>query len=438
MPDTEEPPIRPLPGEEPGAPAPAPGAGWGSWLAVAAGAVGLAVGLLVGLGIGADPDVPPTTGGTLSSLPPDLAAPGFVEATTTTTTTTTVPPPTTTTTTRADPAPPPTLGEMVPGLDGTVLFAQLQVDQLLRWRVSASAPERFALPPGTSEVHFDASADWIGALQTVPDSVRPGETLYLAGRDMDFQPFDTGVTTFDWHPTAPRRLAWVRTTFDGELELWSGEVPGPAEDLRRVAGFGSVAEDEQLVLRAWGDWGYALTRFRLGAEQVVLTLDPDGRTVGEREAAFVAAAPDGRLLVKPLPPGADPRLGAGFTDLAMETFEPVAWPISLEAIWSSGGERLASVSFEGVGAVLRVRGDGSFQHVLDAQWAIPVAWSPGNRFVVSYADGVRTRFSIDPEDSARDGEQRRPALVFTDAADRSTSAIAVTSPVTEMAFRVAS
>lgn len=429
-PEPDEPTIRPLPSE---ADEPRPSPGRHAWLTIAAAAVALVVGLLIGFDIGSDPEVPDTLAGTLASQPPDLAGPGFVEPASTASTSPPSSTTTTTTTTRAEPEPPPTLGEMVPGLDGTMLLAFLgENGEVARWRIDDPWPERFALPAFTHAAGFDAAADWVAALGASAAPLRQGETLWLAGRDFQFQPFESGVTSFVWHPATPGRLAWTRTTLDGAVELWSGGFPGPTEEIRLVASF----EDTGVGLAAWGDWGYALLAAGAEVAPRLITLGPEGEVLTEESGTELWGASAGGTLVvaryaaAPVPTVwlVGPSLAGG---------EQVDWLVGPPAQWSADGARAASVTIAGVGAVLQISGEGSFQSVLDTQFAIPVAWTPDDRFVVAWASGVRTRFSARPGEPLSAREGRRPALVFTDLADRSTSAIAIDGPVGAIAFRVA-
>lgn len=430
MPDDGAPAIRPLPG---GAPAPRQ-PGWGTWLAVVAGGVGVVVGLLVGIEIATDPEPATTTGDTLSAQPIDLAGPGFVDPATTTT----LPPPTTTTSTLADPEPPPTLAEMAPGLDGTLLVAVLGDGQgVLRWRLDDPEPDRFPLPPAAGWAAFDAHGEWAAAL-TFPDApLRPGAGLYLAGPDLHFAHFESGVASAAWHPTARGRLAWTRSTLEGSLELWTGDFPGPLDGLRRVTVLGPVGSQAPLFLEAWGDWGFALTALAPDGTPQLVTLAPDGTRRGESDARLVAATSDGTLLLASERGRGTVLPGLRITDPALEAMEPVAWAVTDPAVWAAGGADIASVLTTGVGAVLQVSGASTFQSVLDTPFAEVLAWSPQDRFVVMWAAATRTRFSADPAPrSAR--EERRPALVFVDLADRSTSAIALAGTPVDIAFRTAS
>lgn len=422
----DPPPVRPLPAEQPAGERRHPHAA--AWLAAAAGTVGLVVGLLLGLGVGAGGGADPastTTGVTLSERPPDLATGDFV--TTTFVPTTTTEPPPTTTTTRADPAPPPTLAEMVPELDGTLLVAFPGTDaEVWRWRLDDPQPERLPMPSNTGRAGFDSGGGWAAAL-VFPDSpLRAGAGLYLAGPDLEFRHFDSGVVGFQWHPTVRGRLAWTKSALDGTLELWTGDVPGPAESLRRVAVLGRAGASDPTRLVGFGDWGYAVTAPGAdGGPARLVTFDPEGRLLGERTTELIAAAADGTLLVAAPAPGAGPLPDAGITGPRLSEPSPAGWPVTWPTVFSADATRSASVLHAGVGAVLQVNGPVSFQSVLDTPSAQPLAWSPGDRFVVLWAQGVRTRFSAELDDPPQARERRRPALVFFDVEDRSVSAIAI-------------
>lgn len=427
----DQPRIRPLGGE----PAmPAPRHARGMWLAVAVGGIGVVAGLLIGIGIGSDPETPPTTGGTLSSLPPNLAGPGFVEPTTTTTTR-----PAPTTSTRADPQPPPTLAQMVPELDGTMLVALIGDGQgVLRWRLDEPEPRRFPLPPETDWVRFDAGGAWAAAL-TFPDTpLRAGAGMWIAGQDLTFQHFDSGVVSFAWHPTVGGRLAWTRSTLAGDLELWVGDFPGPIEAHQMVTKLGEPGAGDPLVLTAWGDWGFALAGVSPAGEEVLVTLDSGGSVLAESATHLVASSADGRLLISE-----QPRIGTGVlaglqvAGPSLRDAQPLPWAVTDPTLWSADGLRVASVLETSVGALLQLSGETTFQSVLDTPFAEVLGWSPGDRFVVMKATGVRTRFSAEPALRAQ-REGRRPGLVFVDLADRSTSAIALAGTPVDIAFRVAS
>ncbi len=436
----DEPAIRPLPHE----PAIAGGRsrGWWPWLAVAAGAAGLAAGLLLGLAAGSDREPAPTPGGTLSDLPPDLAAPGFVERTTTTSS---VPPTptttTTTTTTLADPEPPPTLGAMVPGLDGTMLLAFPDgVDEVWRWRVDDPFPERRPLPPGTVDAAFDASGGWTAALAVPDNAIRTGGGLFLAGPDLEFQPFETGVVAFRWHLTGPGHLAFTKVALDGSLELWTTRIPGPAEETRRVARLDATEPRDNLFLVGWGDWGFALVggAHEQGGAVRLVTMDPDGGFVAELEADIVAVATDGTMLVSRGRAHDGSPIDLGLTTPELGEPSPVDWAARWPTVWASDAARLATTAATGLGAVLQIHGTGAFESVLDTPQAYTVGWAPGDRFVVLWAEGVRTRFSTDPGEPRRAREARRPALMFFDVHDRSVTAIATGEIPSDVAFRVAS
>ncbi len=439
-----DPPIRPLEPEGPDTrPTRDRRGGWGPWLAVAAGMVGILAGLAVGLAVSSEPEVPATTGGTLSSLPPNLAGPGFVEslpATSSTTTTTTTLPPPPTSTTRAEPAPPPTLEQMVPGLEGTMQLAFPDaLDEVWRWRIGDPFPERRPLPAGTVHAGFDAGGSWTAALSSPSNRLRPGGGLFLANPELEFQPFEAGVTMFRWHGTEPGRLGWTKIRLDGVVELWTAEIPGPAEEMRAVAELGRVGDGPGLFLAGWGDWGFLFIGVAedTGSPQLV-AYDQDGRPGGSLAADLVALAPDGTMVVSRArnPDGSPAALGLTTFELGEPV--PVDWPVRFSAVWADSGNRLASVEPTGLGALLHIFGDGAFQTVLDSQAAFPVGWVLGDRFIVAWAEGVRTRFSADPDSPLRAREVRRPALVFLDVADRSVSAIAVDEIPAEIAFRVAS
>jgi len=269
-------------------------------------------------------------------------------------------------------------------------------------------------------VSWDASGRWAAA----PALVSNDDTLFL-GPIESLQPAFSDTTTYAWHPSDEGRIAWIGDPVGEGLSLATGSISATGLNIRPVTlSDTTLNRDDRLI--AWGDWGFVLEQ-RTEESTSLVTLAPDGSPLGGVAGlSVVGVRPDGTMLVHPSTP--DLSAPASMTGPALDVFEPVPWAISPRVVWSHDGSISAQVVPSVFGAALEVRG-ATFdsQMLLDSDEAIPVAWSPDDRFVLVWAaDAKRRRGSPDPEVPG-------PALILVDTTDRSVHILAVPGVVLDAA-----
>ncbi|MGH8874340.1 MAG: TolB family protein, partial [Acidimicrobiia bacterium] len=214
------------------------------------------------------------------------------------------------------------VSERVPGFQAALLVA-LRTPQsgtdLLVWPSEGEA-YRQPLPAGIGRVTFDVNGRWVAA--TVPIEREGSATLYAGTRVRVF-PAAGRVTSFAWHSAEPGRLAFVND--GGRPMLLAGSPLGPYSTVTEVL------DGEEVV--AWGDGWYVLE-----GGDALRVLGGNGVEVWSGPGPFVAAAPDGRVLVRRglMPVVVDPLTG-GRVELG--TVAADRW----YAAFSPDGRRLAVV-----------------------------------------------------------------------------------------------
>jgi len=167
------------------------------------------------------------------------------------------------------------------------------------------------------------------------------------------------VSSYAWHATAPRSLAYVVEDEGRFIEVMSGSP-------RSVERVGAVDGDAELV--AWGDWGYLLQR------DGELAVWPEGATVA---GSFLSARGDDLLINSA---GAliswNPRRGT--------TTQVAADPAATVAVFDAAKEAILVANPQGLAII---PADGDLEQLLEWPLINHAAWSSDGRFVV-FADRV--------------------------------------------------
>lgn len=265
------------------------------------------------------------------------------------------------------------LGDVVPGFpDGLVATIRqegLSLDLVL-WPESGEPIVR-SVPVGSSSpprvVEFDVGGHQLATLIPVRGSA--SGVLY-AGVPESAAIIAPAVTSFAWHDSSPRTLAYT-TRSGGETLIWiaTGGL-GESEIAVRVVGI-------EGGLEAWGDWGYALQ----DRDDIVL-FTPEGeikdtasgRVLDSFSSGWMAIDRDGMELLS---------AGGAVRDLAGAALQEqtAAKASALEAAFSKDGSLLVELTATGV-TVVSVA-DGSQVVEIDAEAGMPqVVWSTDNEFVL--------------------------------------------------------
>ena len=265
------------------------------------------------------------------------------------------------------------LGDVVPGFpDGLVATTRqegLSLDFVL-WPESGE-PDVRSVPVGSSSpprvVEFDVGGHQLATLIPVRDSA--SGVLYAGVPESAFI-VALDVTSFAWHDSSPRTLAYT-TQSGGETLIWiaTGGL-GESEIAVRVVGL-------EGALEAWGEWGYAMQ----DRDDIVL-FTPEGeikdtasgRILDSFSSGWMAIDREGMELLS---------AGGAVRELAGAAIdEPTGAKASaLEAAFSKDGSLLAELTGNGV-TVVSID-DGSQVVEIDAEAGQPqVVWSTDNEFVL--------------------------------------------------------
>ncbi len=265
------------------------------------------------------------------------------------------------------------IGSVIPGFPDGLLATTRQEGlslTLALWPESGnliikSVPVGSSSPPRV--VEFDVGGHQLATLVPVRDS--SAGVLY-AGVPESASIISTDVTSFAWHDSLPRTLAYT-TQSDAETVVWvaTGGL-GESEVVVRVVGI-------EGGLRAWGEWGYAMqdrddiVRF---SPQGEIRDTATGRILDSHSSGSMAIDGDG---IELLPGGGGPRpLESGAIDEG--TGEKAS---ALGAAFSNDGSRLAELSGAGL-TVLSVADDTRVAESAQEPGMNQVLWSTDDRFVL--------------------------------------------------------
>lgn len=309
-------------------------------------------------------------------------------------------------TTTTSPAPPdiPTLAELVPGFEGTLVahLGSLTTGVLVVWPADASVPDRIDLDEGTA-LRLDASAA-LAARRAPAFGEGNGEysTLLIGPFPsvQDMRPAALSVGSFAWHGTKPRFLAWVEATGpDGPggaagRTLWTAEV----DEGGALVGRSAVGPTPEALI-SWGEWGFLVHTFEgERSQRHIALLDPSGSEVWAMEVdgpgVDAAASAAGRILVRHDPVHERPLL---INDSATEPPVPHEWApsASLWFSWHPLEDRVVSANWVDGGYLIAVWDlDGSMLNSVVVTHRIwDVGWTPDGRFIV--APGERWPGALD-------------------------------------------
>jgi hypothetical protein len=336
-----------------------------------------------------------------------------------TTSTIVSPEPTSPATTTTVPRPrEPSLAELVPGFEGT-LVAQLGQQHLIVFsgpRLAVWPAQRDSPMFREQPIMVVASPDASGTLMAGlgPVAMIGWSALYV-GRPESMRPVRHDVSSYAWHSTQPGHLAWLEFTDDpGHYDLMVADMP--AEESQALLSPGRrITEVLDARLHSWGQWGFLLVG-QLGEEVILLDENGDERWRHQATNAHVAASGD-MLLSR------EPRWG-DFSGLllipagSLDTGDaiPLAWiPERTAAVgWSPDSLRLALAvrdpdsrccdnlilhievrTIEGTLLSSQMVRDFNITHVatpsierfdgesyLDEWWTSEIRWTPDGRFVI--------------------------------------------------------
>lgn len=201
---------------------------------------------------------------------------------------------------------------------------------------------------------FDSSQRYLALAEPV---ARDGTATLLAGRLEEVEPVATGVTSYVWHTSAPRALAYVTEDAGTFVEVMLGAP-------RTVDRIGAVPDGAELV--AWTDAGFLL---QIGEQ---LSVWPDGPAI---EGRFLAAGVSTVLV----------RIDDQIYRWDMESAIPSPFspdPGATVAVLDPDAGAALIAHRNGISVA---RSDGSLDELLDWPLVEYADWSTDHRFVV-FAD----------------------------------------------------
>lgn len=203
----------------------------------------------------------------------------------------------------------PTLGDLIPGTDGTLVTATGQGGiALTEWPADGPRHNQ-VIPMHTGPfLEFDVSGQQLAFLGS--SAISDGRTLYV-GNSTNWAPVDA-ATSYRWHETEPGQIAWI--TYSESPELCRAVVES-GEGISAVTCIDSPGE----LLTGFDRFGYLML-----AEGDVLRLDAAGTLVGNAPGGEALVSPDGRALIVAYDSAADER----FFSLAgpdLEDVTPLDW-----------------------------------------------------------------------------------------------------------------
>ncbi len=293
---------------------------------------------------------------------------------------------------RTEPARPPgdpSLGDLVPGFEGT-LVAQLGVwgrVDVAQWPSGRTEPVTLPMPRAISLSTDAARRLFVGVAPAALEG--RGQAMYV-GSLADLRPAAVNVGSAAFHATSPGRLAWLE--IDGDLSrLRVGSVnPGGLLAAESPA-IAEVALDHRLV--GWGDWGFLLAGWDPEADiWIAYLLAPGGAERWRLPAVDAAVSPHGTVLLAHAAEVGGFRWsqGSAWPDgTPVEALDWVAEDAGLGAAWSPDGDLVVFVApgASGLGSRLDVRrADGTAVRSVDVPLQVAgVSWSHDGRFVLARA-----------------------------------------------------
>jgi len=288
----------------------------------------------------------------------------------------TVPP--TTTSTVAEPE---TLQQLAPGFAGAIYLvtgAPGRTAVVHVWPSNAEAPRQtVTLPAGLdiSTIAWDAGRSSVAALGT-----DPAGRMLLAGPVNNPDVVSPDATSFAWHTTRPRTIAWTEPVEGSRnaATLYTADF-----DDRR----GTVIEVGPVTGRvaSWGDWGFLLTRFDGGNQLVSLDLagNERGTAAGGVAGPLNTSYQDSLLSTEPVDIGTTMPI----VDPATATIAPLEGPTlgSLSVIVAPGLSQAAWAEQTGAReATLHIASlaDGRPRLALPVRPARILDWTADGRFVL--------------------------------------------------------
>jgi hypothetical protein len=211
------------------------------------------------------------------------------EAESVATTLTTMPAPTTTST----PSSPstttgPTLRDLLPDVDGTLVVAINGLTgsfglRLTQWRSDSPRTSRDIPMLSGPVLEFDVTGQYMAFL----GPAAMGDSTLYVGNPNSWIAAEVGVSSFRWHSTIPGRIGWL--SLQGPASLcWADRVEGGG-----LTGSACVeAIGDSLV--GFDSNGFIVADY---ASNTVVRIDPSGGAVGSLPGMDVKIGPDGRVLV---------------------------------------------------------------------------------------------------------------------------------------------
>jgi WD40 repeat protein len=282
------------------------------------------------------------------------------------------------------------LGELVPGLDGTLhALVGTSMRQLSEVPTDPDLtllrPESAGLGFATS-LAFDASEAFLAFVDQTGDA--PGtDVLRVWSETATFSLGDRGVTSFQWHQTEPGRLAAITVDASGQAELETltfddQEFESPARSTITTAGL-----DQAIV--GWSSYGFLIGAYHPVSETDFTTLlDQTGSVLWEAQNMTVLDVfADKALVIRSSSESDDIHsvIDPSDPDAATDLDLPSDIGVVTGSAWSNDGQ--LAVHYPATGRTWNLR---IFDATLDIEaditlegWRVwDLAWSPDSRFLL--------------------------------------------------------
>jgi hypothetical protein len=255
------------------------------------------------------------------------------------------------------------LGDLVPGLEGTLVAnvgEPAPYQGLMMWSRGWSSPRHGSIAAG-GPISPNASGGQIARLGRAAGDIGPDSALYLGSwSGSPLTPARLGVRSFAWHDTDPSLIAWLEAAdeptgadlppgfeewekrFYEPRELWVAAVA--ANTPFQLIG-DPVATIPGAELLAWGSWGYAVAVPEVEVDPPnwrpwLVVLAPDGEERWRTLDWTVAVSPTGLLLLQGSTPTGELRIASAAENEEVGAV-PMEHGVTFAAAFSPDGRRLA-------------------------------------------------------------------------------------------------